>query len=64
MRVNLPDRVRLWLYIITGVFTPIIAVLTSPDVSILPSWVALIWAGEVTFIGTMAALNVSTPSDK
>lgn len=63
MRVNLPDKVRLWLYIVTGLGSPIIGVLTSPDVAILPSWVMLIWSGEVAFVGTMAALNVSS-SDK
>lgn len=64
MRVNLPANVRVVLYILTGVLSPIIAVLTSPDVHLLPSWVMLIWTGEVTFVGTMAALNVSNPPDK
>jgi len=61
MRVNLPPNVRVAIYILTGVLSPIIAVLTSPDVAVLPAWVMLIWTGEVTFVGAMAALNVSNP---
>lgn len=61
MRVNLPPKWRVGIYIITGVLSPIIAVLTTPEVAILPSWVMLVWAGEITFVGTMAGLNVSNP---
>lgn len=64
MRVNLPANVRVALYILTGVLSPIIAVLTLPEVHVLPAWVMLIWTGEVTFVGTMAALNVSNPTDE
>lgn len=64
MRVNLPANVRVTLYILTGVLSPVIAVLTSPEVALLPSWVMLIWTGEVTFVGTMAALNVTNPNNE
>jgi hypothetical protein len=63
MRVNLPDRVRVALYVITALGSPVIAVLTSADVSILPQWVATLWTAEVTAVTAMAALNV-TVNDK
>lgn len=59
MKLNPPRKVRAALYVLTGVLSPIIGVLTLPEVGILPSWVMLIWTGEMTFIGTMAALNTS-----
>lgn len=61
MRVNLPDRVRVILYVITALGTPVISVLT--DQQILPAWVMTLWAAEVAAVGAMAALNVSA-SDK
>lgn len=62
MRVNLPDKVRIWLYVITAVGTPVIGVLTEQG--FLPSWAMTLWTAEVAVIGAMAALNVATPSDK
>lgn len=62
MRVNLPDRVRVALYVITALGTPIVSVLT--DQNILPMWVMTLWAAEVTAVGAMAALNVTASNDK
>lgn len=59
MRVNLPDRVRIALYVLTALGTPVVAVLTSPDVHLLPTWVMTLWTAEVAAVGAMAALNVS-----
>lgn len=64
IRVNLPAKLRIALYILAGILSPIIAVLTLPEVAILPSWVMLVWTGEVAFVGTMAALNVNSPKLK
>ncbi len=58
---RIPSNYRLAIYIFTGVMSPIIAVLTLPEVSILPWWVGVIWAGEVTFATTLAGSNVSKP---
>lgn len=63
MTERLPSRWRLGIYIFTGVMSPIVAVLTSPEVHILPWWVGVIWAGEVTFAATLAGSNVSKPDD-
>lgn len=62
MRVNLPDRVRVILYVITALGTPIVSVLT--DQNILPTWAMTLWAAEVAAVGAMAALNVSSSSDR
>lgn len=61
MRVNLPDRVRVALYVITALGTPLVGVLTEQ--SILPLWVMTLWSAEVAAVTAMAALNVSV-SDK
>lgn len=58
MEVKLSPKLRQTLYIVTGILSPIIAVLTLPEVNILPAWVMLIWTGEVAFIGALAAFNV------
>jgi hypothetical protein len=58
---RIPSTWRLGIYIFTGVMSPIVAVLTLPEVSILPWWVGVIWAGEVTFATTLAGSNVSKP---
>lgn len=57
MKVNLPDRVRALLYVITALGTPIVGVLTEQ--SILPTWVMTLWTAEVAAVSAMAALNVS-----
>ena len=59
MRVNLPASVRVVLYILTALGTPVAAVLT--DQSILPQWVMTLWSAEVAAVGAMAGLNVTTP---
>lgn len=58
MRVNLPDRVRLVLYIITALGTPVVGVLTEQ--TILPTWAMTLWTAEVAVVTAMAALNVTT----
>lgn len=57
-KFTLPAKIRIALYVLTGVLTPPIAVLTSPEVAVLPSWVNLIWTAEVTFVASMAGFNV------
>lgn len=57
MRVNLPDRVRVVLYVITALGTPVVGVLTEQN--ILPAWAMTLWSAEVAAVTAMAALNVS-----
>lgn len=62
MRVNLPDRVRVLLYVITALGTPLMGVLVEQN--FLPTWAMTLWTAEVAAVGAMAALNVSSSSDK
>ncbi len=55
MTVNVPPKVRLALYVLTVVGTPLVAYLRVKNY-IGDNEVAL-WAGEVTAVSTMAALN-------
>lgn len=57
MKINLPYRVRAVLYIVTAVVTPIVAVLVEQ--TILPAWVGVLWASEVTVVGAIAAFNTA-----
>lgn len=57
MEINLPPKVRFLLYIVTGMLTPVVAVLT--DQNLLPGWVFTIWMAEVTFVSGLAAFNVA-----
>lgn len=61
MRVNLPDRVRVTLYVITALGTPLISVLTEQK--FIPDWAMTLWSAEVAAVTAMAALNV-TVNDK
>lgn len=58
----LSPKVRFVIYVLTGLITPVITVLTLPEVHILPSYIGIIWAAEVTFVGGLAASN--TPTSK
>jgi len=60
---RIPPKYRMAIYLFTGIMSPIVAVLTMPDIHILPYWFSLIWAGEVTFAGTLAGSNVSKPEN-
>lgn len=57
MRVNLPDRVRAAIYVLTALGTPVIGYLLARG-TIGELEVAL-WGGLVTAVNSMAALNVS-----
>lgn len=57
MQVNLPTKVRFALYVITGVLTPVFAVLTEQK--FLPDWTMTLWMAEVTFVSALAAFNVN-----
>lgn len=57
-KFTVPAKLRIALYVLTGILTPPIAVLTLPDVHVLPSWAMTIWSGEVTFVASMAGFNV------
>lgn len=61
MRINLPDRVRAALYVLTALGTPVIAYLFAKD--IIGELEVTLWAAEVAVVNAMAALNVTT-SDK
>lgn len=62
MRVNLPDRVRVGLYVLIALGTPVIAYLLAKG--IISELEVGLWSGLVTAVTGMAALNVSTSSDK
>lgn len=57
MRVNLPDRVRVALYVVIALGTPLVAYLLAKDV--IGELEVGLWSGLVTAVGGMAALNVS-----
>lgn len=61
MRVNLPDRVRVGIYVLTALGTPIIAYLLAKG--IIGELELSLWGGLVTAVNSMAALNV-TVNDK
>lgn len=57
MTVTIPSRVRLILYVLTVLGTPVVGVLV--DQNIWPSWVGVLWSAEVAAVGTLAASNVT-----
>lgn len=62
MRVNLPSQVRVVLYVLTALGTPVIAYLLAKG--IISELEVGLWSGLVTAVSGMAALNVSSSSDK
>lgn len=62
MRVNLPSNVRAIIYVITALGTPLMGVLTEQN--FLPGWAMTLWTAEVAAVTAMAALNVTSSSDK
>lgn len=61
MRVNLPDRVRVALYVLTALGTPVVAYLFAKHY--IGELEVTLWSAEVAVVTAMAALNVSV-SDK
>lgn len=59
MSVTLPHKLRVALYVITIVGSPVMAYLLSKG--IIGDLELTLWAAEVTAVGTIAALNVSKP---
>ena len=57
MDINVPSKVRAALYIVTGLLTPVVAVLTTQG--ILPDWVNVLWSAEVLFVAGLARFNVT-----
>lgn len=57
MTINIPYKVRLALYILTAVGTPVIAYLLAKG--IIGELEAALWAAEVTVATSIAALNVT-----
>lgn len=58
MTVNLPPRVRVALYILTGLGTPLVAYLAAKG--IIEDLEVVLWSAEVTVVSGMAAFNVAT----
>ncbi len=58
-RVNLPPAVRIVLYVLAAVGTPITSYLLAKG--IIGELEVSLWSGLVTAITAMAALNVKTP---
>jgi hypothetical protein len=61
MRVNLPDKVRVAVYIVTALGTPVIGYLLAKGT--IGELEVGLWGGLVTAVNSMAALNV-TVNDK
>lgn len=61
MRVNLPDKVRVGLYVLTAIGTPVVGYLLSKGT--IGELEVGLWGGLVTAVNSMAALNV-TVNDK
>ena len=61
MTLNLPYKVRLALYVLTAVGTPVIAYLFAKEV--IGELEVQLWAAEVSVVSILAALNV-TPSEE
>lgn len=57
MSVNLPPRVRVLLYILTALGTPLMAYLLAKG--IIGELEMTLWSAEVTVVTGMAAFNVS-----
>lgn len=58
MTVNLPPRVRVALYILTALGTPLVAYLAAKG--IIEDLEVVLWSAEVTVVSGMAAFNVAT----
>lgn len=56
MNINLPHQVRLALYIITGVLSPVMVYLLATEV--IGTLEMALWTAEVTFVSGLAAINV------
>lgn len=56
MTTNFPPRVRLALYVLTALGTPIVAYLNAKH--IVGSLEVSLWSAEVTAVGSLAAFNV------
>jgi hypothetical protein len=56
MKLNLPNKVRAALYVLTAIGTPIITYLFAKD--IIGELELALWGAEVTVITVMASLNV------
>lgn len=57
MNLNLPNKVRAALYVLTALGTPIVAYLFAKG--FIGEIEVALWAAEVTAVNAMAALNVS-----
>ena len=56
MTVNLPPKLRLSLYIATGVLSPVVAYLLAKG--LIGQLEMSLWLAEVSFISLLAAFNV------
>lgn len=61
MKLNVPHRLRIAIYIFTAIGTPIVAYLASRG--IIGDLEVGLWGAEVTVAATLAALNVVTSDD-
>lgn len=57
MTFNLPPKLRVALYILTALGTPVVAYLFNK--AIIGTLEVSLWAAEVTVVNALAALNVS-----
>lgn len=58
MQVNLPPKVRLALYVATGLLTPVVVYLQAKG--IIGQLEVALWSAEVLFMSALAAFNVDT----
>ena len=62
MTINPPRRVRVLLYLLTVIGTPLVAYLNAKGV--IGDLEVILWSAEVAVVGGLAALNVDAPSHR
>lgn len=61
MTINVPYQLRVGLYVLTAVGTPVVAYLLS--LGIIGDLEVTLWSAEVAVVGALAAFNVSPAID-
>lgn len=61
MKLNIPAPLRVALYVITLLGTPVVTILVQQQ--ILADWVSILWSAEVAAISALAAFNVPSKDE-
>lgn len=62
MQFTINPKIRIALYVLTALGTPVIAYLLSKG--IIGTLEVALWSAEVTVVGTMAAFNITPKENK